>query len=206
MDQLELLKKDWKRQETDLPSLTGEQLSSMIHKKSSSIVKWIFIVSVLEFCVPLMFYLFFDTDKLNEEYEHLRMTTFNHVINFVVYGIAAVFLILFFINYRKISSTSNTKELMNSIIRTRRTVKYYIWISLSLIPIMVFFTAYKMLQAPEYQSSLGDSNMITVWIIISLIAIGLVGMGWLFYRVMYGILLNKLKANYRDLIQERDMI
>lgn len=49
MDELELLKKDWKKGEDNYPKLTYNEIYKMILKKSSSIVKWIFIISLLEF-------------------------------------------------------------------------------------------------------------------------------------------------------------
>ena len=49
MDELELLKKDWQKQEQGLPKLSYDQIYNMIWKKSSSVVKWIFYVSIVEF-------------------------------------------------------------------------------------------------------------------------------------------------------------
>ena len=49
MDELELLKKDWKKQDNSYPKLSYDEIYKMILKKSSSIVKWIFIISLLEF-------------------------------------------------------------------------------------------------------------------------------------------------------------
>ncbi len=49
MDELELLKKDWQKEDSKYPKLTYNEIYKMILKKSSSIVKWIFIISLLEF-------------------------------------------------------------------------------------------------------------------------------------------------------------
>ena len=49
MDELELLKKDWKKEDKNFPKLSYNEIYKMILKKSSSIVKWIFIISILEF-------------------------------------------------------------------------------------------------------------------------------------------------------------
>lgn len=49
MDELELLKKDWQKRERMHPKLSYDEIYSMLWKKSSSIVKWIFIISVIEF-------------------------------------------------------------------------------------------------------------------------------------------------------------
>ena len=37
MDELELLKKDWKKKESSYPKLTYNEIYKLIHKKSSSI-------------------------------------------------------------------------------------------------------------------------------------------------------------------------
>ncbi len=49
MDELDLLKKDWKKHDADYPKLTYKEIYKMIHKNSSSIVKWIFIICIAEF-------------------------------------------------------------------------------------------------------------------------------------------------------------
>jgi len=49
MDELELLKKDWQKNDKEYPKLSYNDIYKMILKKSSSIVKWIFIISLLEF-------------------------------------------------------------------------------------------------------------------------------------------------------------
>ena len=52
MEGLDLLKKEWNK-ESNFPKITESEIYKMIHKKSSSIVKWIFIISILLF--PLLF-------------------------------------------------------------------------------------------------------------------------------------------------------
>ena len=49
MDELEILKKDWQKNQK-FPKLSKKEIYRLLHKKSSSIVKWIFILSIIEFC------------------------------------------------------------------------------------------------------------------------------------------------------------
>ena len=49
MDELELLKKDWETSSKNYREFNKEELYKIISKRSSSIVKWIFIISILEF-------------------------------------------------------------------------------------------------------------------------------------------------------------
>ncbi len=55
MDELDLLKKDWNKGDSKYPKLSYNEIYKMILKKSSSIVKWIFIISLLEFGFWLAF-------------------------------------------------------------------------------------------------------------------------------------------------------
>ena len=56
MDELELLKRDWQKKDKQLPQLSFDDIYKMIWKKSSSIVKWIFLISIIEFLVPHLLY------------------------------------------------------------------------------------------------------------------------------------------------------
>ena len=47
MEELDLLKKDWKKNENSFEQISEVDIYKMLHKKSSSIVKWIFYISLL---------------------------------------------------------------------------------------------------------------------------------------------------------------
>lgn len=206
MDQLDLLKKDWKKQESTLPKLSYDELAKLIHKKSSSIVKWIFIISILEFVIPHIIYLFMDYDKVNKKVDNLGLHNFNLTITILSYSILLIFIYLFYKNYRSISANSNPKVLMQNIIKTRKTVKYYIWFSLSMIPILGIVMFYKAFNAPGFLEQLPQgTSMVLVWTVTIVILVILVGIVWLFYRLIYGVLLNKLKSNYNELVSNGNL-
>ena len=48
MDDLDLLKQKWQSVEQELPKLSYTDIHQMLLKKSSSIVKWIFLISIAE--------------------------------------------------------------------------------------------------------------------------------------------------------------
>ncbi|MGB0982004.1 MAG: hypothetical protein ACPGUH_07885, partial [Winogradskyella sp.] len=48
MDELDLLKKDWKTSNTEYTNFTNEDLYTMLHKRSASIVKTLFYISIAE--------------------------------------------------------------------------------------------------------------------------------------------------------------
>ena len=201
MDQLELLKKDWKKQESSLPKLSRDDLSKLMHKKSSSIVKWIFIISVLEFMLPHIIYLFIDYDKVIQQYKELDLYNFSLISNIVFYAVVLVFIYLFYKNYKSISANSRPKILMQNIIKTRKTVKYYIWFNLGMIPVIAGITLFKIFNSSEFTDKVPENiSMVLVWLISIILILALVVIFWLFYRLIYGILLNKLEKNYNELV------
>ncbi|MDH5412789.1 MAG: hypothetical protein OEW87_01510 [Flavobacteriaceae bacterium] len=201
MDQLEILKKDWKKQESSLPKLSREDLSKLMYKKSSSIVKWIFIISVLEFMLPHIIYLFIDYDKVIQQYKELDLYNFSLISNIIFYAVVLVFIYLFYKNYRSISANSQPKVLMQNIMKTRKTVKYYIWFNLGMIPVIAGVTLFKTFNSSEFTDKVPENiSMVLVWLISIILILALVVLFWLFYRLIYGILLNKLEKNYNELV------
>ncbi len=202
MDQLELLKKDWKKQESTLPKLSKQELSTLIHKKSSSIVKWIFIISVLEFVIPYLVLLFTGYDNLSmKNYEKIGLSDFMTVFYIITSVIILYFIYRFYINYRSISANSNPKELMQNIIKTRRTVRHYIWFNLIALFVVSLVVIYKMFNTQSFIESLPENtSMVLIWAISIFVLLFIVLLLWLFYKLIYGVLLNKLRSNYKELI------
>ncbi|MET2984626.1 hypothetical protein [Aureibaculum conchae] len=201
MDQLELLKKDWKKQGDVLPKLSKESLSKIIHKKSSSIVKWIFIISVLELIIPVVFSFFTSNVKSAETIEKLGLTTFINSFYGFYYVVLLGFVYYFYKNYKSISADANPKALMQNIIKTRKIVKYYIWFNLALIPILCSVVFYSFFKSDVFLNQVPkDTNMIVVWLLSLFIILIVVVLFWLFYQLLYGILLKKLTKNYKELI------
>ena len=134
MDELELLKKDWKKDENSrYPKLSYNEIYKMILKKSSSIVKWIFIISVLEFVFWTIISFAFKNTEYNKRFESYHAE--NIMIPFVILGylILIYFFYKFYMNYRTISATDSAKILMENILKTRRTVKQYVGFNLIFI-------------------------------------------------------------------------
>jgi len=201
MDQLEILKKDWKKQEDSLPKLTREELTKLIYKKSSSIVKWIFIISILEFIVPYLIILITGNESSEKMYEELGLSSFMTKFYIVSYVIIFGFILLFYRNYRMISANANPKILMQNIIKTRKTVKYYIWFNLVALAIVSVVVLNKVFVSDDFLDKIPEgTNMTTVWLISLVLILILVTILWLFYKLIYGILLNKLKGNYNELV------
>jgi len=196
MKELDLLKKDWKKTENSFEQISETEIYKMIHKKSSSIVKWIFIISIIEFVVlnAIGFLLPDDTIHQLGWLENLIQ-----VLNFLSYGLALFFMFLFYKNYKTISTTSTTKKLMESIIKTRKTVQYYIYSILATGLLAGIFVGFYLIRKAFIENN--QSVMITFFeslVLFIFIAI-ILGLVWLFYRIIYGFLLKRLQKNYEEL-------
>lgn len=207
MDELEFLKKDWKKQETRYPRLSYDQIYNMIWKRSSSIVKWIFVISILEFLFWSVLNIFLANDEYWDEMERLNLKEIS-IVSYILGTLITFFFIWqFYINYKRISSTDNAATLMKKILRTRKTVKYYIGYvlistSITSLVYLYFFIDYHSNNAivddPEkYNFSTTQWGMfLGLSFLFILIFLSLI---WLLYRMIYGIFLKKLNRNYNEL-------
>ncbi|MCG2612549.1 hypothetical protein LZZ90_13620 [Flavobacterium sp. SM15] len=208
MDELDLLKKDWKKNENQFPKISEKEIYSMLHKKSSSIVKWIFIISVLEIILWSAISFFTTDDKSNKMLEIYHIKTILDVIMVINYGVIVFFIYLFYKNFRSIDATDNVKSLMKNILRTRKTVQYYIWYNLAIMAITFIIVLTGTIKYDNrftqiaHQVSGSDKNLV-FWIFLTGISlvflVVFLVVFWLFYRLIYGFLLRRLHKNYEEL-------
>jgi hypothetical protein len=212
IDELELLKKDWQKKEGQHPKLTYDEIYRMLWKKSSSIVKWILIISILEFALPHLLYLLPSTRDSFTFYEQLGVKNLVLVLTFVQYAVVLYFIFQFYRRYREISVLDNAKELMSKIIETRSIVKNYILFSLAMILLLFFVvvvgiylndeigTTFAGLIEKSQNISPEKLKKVLMW---SFAITGIVFTAFLggIYFLLYGRLLRKLKKNYVDLKQ-----
>jgi len=207
MDELELLKKDWQKKEEHLPRLSYDEIYKMIWKKSSSIVKWIFYISIAEFLFWIAIrFAPIDTEEISNGGSHL-MTVIENSIDISFFLVILFFMFQFYKNYKKISATDSSKELMKKILKTRRTVMRYVWFNLAIfaITMVVVFIEVFVINPPQnlrdYLTQ-ADSSM-AIWLVLCLIFLVVIlvfgAFLWGFYKVLYGILLRRLNANYKEL-------
>jgi len=212
MDELELLKKDWQRKREDLPKLSYDEIYRMLWKKSSSIVKWMFYISLIElaFWILLSALPFFWKNiqkTFNETYGNG-----DEIFFIVTTGLSILIVLIFiyylFTSYKAISTVDSVKKLMESILRTRRIVRYYVAYNLIMAIIITLHTFYSLFTHDERTIKLLDTvkdngSEMRFWLVsglIVLVGIGfMVGIIWLFYRLVYGILLKRLNKNYKEL-------
>lgn len=207
MDELELLKKDWKKQGGNFPKLSYEDIYKMIHKKSSSIVRWILIICIVE----LLFWSFLNflvPESYLEIYEKFHLKTFLYVTQVLHYIVVLVFIYLFYKNYKAISVIETTNKLMKKIIKTRKTVNYYVYYNIVLYVLLSVIVNIIMFSNPDIMvetlnpknNAIDKNQFLTIMLIAQIVALFIIiGLLWLYYKIIYGILLKRLTRNYKEL-------
>jgi hypothetical protein len=209
MDLLDNYKKAWDNQPEDANKVSSLEIYKMAQSKSSSIVKWIFIIGIIEFLFWSIINLIVP-DSFYKVYEDLNLMTFLNVFLVLHYVVIIVFLFLFYKNYKKISIIDNTKKLINDILSVRKTVKYYVFYNIGIVflisiivNIMLFSDSNKLIKVMNPENLAMDINqLMTITIISQVIALIIIlVLLWLFYKLVYGILLRKLNRNYKELVK-----
>ncbi|WP_374959515.1 hypothetical protein [Gilvibacter sp.] len=211
MDQLELLKQQWQAREQELPKLSFDEIYPMILKKSSSVVKWILIASVIEIAIwiGLNFIMPESSKTINQGMGLNRVFT---LVNVIHYTIFAGFIYLFYRNYQAINSTDTIKELMRKILKTRRTVRYFVYYNigtsiLTLFSVNIYYYFNKELLYELMKSTFTDGfaeldlATFTSVFFVSQIVVGILFIAFiaLIYYLVYGLMLRRLKRNYVEL-------
>ncbi|WP_341215370.1 hypothetical protein [uncultured Wocania sp.] len=208
MDELDLLKKDWNKGDNKFPKLSYNEIYKMILKKSSSIVKWIFIISLLEFALWTFISFFLKDTESMKRFDQYDADAVFIPLMIIGYIILAYFFYLFFKNYKTISATDNAKVLMENILKTRKTVKQYVafnLIYLVISTIVVLFLEFdrdqQVIDQVNQAAANGEAFKFYAGIIIATILLLVVAIGvlLLFYWLVYGILLKRLNRNYKEL-------
>lgn len=210
MDELELLKKDWQKREEHHPKLSYDEIYKMIKKKSSSTVKWIFYISIIEFVFWAVLNLLSyskESLELEKTWHIYEITTTLTIINYIV---LIYFIYKFYTNYKRISLTESSKKLMKTILDVKKTVTQYVWFNIGIFVAYLIVSLYGNLkygvnsqEIAEAAARAGNETLFWVMLIgMILLAIAIVlVLIWLFYKLLYGILLSRLRKNYNELKQ-----
>ncbi|KOS05907.1 hypothetical protein AM493_07560 [Flavobacterium akiainvivens] len=189
MDVLDKLKNDWNKSGNAYPSFSETEIYAMLHKKSSSIVKWILIISILEFAFWAICAVV--TSIFGNDY---RPPAFLEVLDYINYVVLIIFISIFYINYRKISAQNPVKQLLQNIINIRKVVKFYVIynlciISFSLVSALVIY-------GDDFSNSVNPEQVFAIGIVFIVVVFVLI---YFIYRLLYGRLLKKLNENYIEL-------
>ena len=201
MEDLDILKKNWKRQ-SQLIIFSEKELFDMTRKKSVSISKKLMWIGILEVLFWILFF-YIDSDSLD---------SFIDLKFFLRIGLFMFFIFIIVYSYFKINNESSTTNLMKQILNLRRMVLAYM--ILMIFTILLFNvidfkdSACDVLRGyvngyndaeNENKINVSDFNpwagyvafgimfLISIWLLLSV------------YKIVYGSLLYKLKENYKEL-------
>ena len=205
MDELELLKKDWKENKSDdFKNYTEQELFAMTKKRSVSIAKWVFIIALLE----LGFWFLIGYLASSSEGSKLEDIPFVDVV-FNVMDIISILLpfvfigSLLYLNF-KIRTEENPKKLMEKILLMKKCIQWYIRIFLG--EIVVFFIISMILSFYIEYNTLEGKELEELYFMIFIMFIPFLMIIFIFvlflrfiYHLVYGKLLHKLKQNYEEL-------
>ena len=201
-------KKVWKNQPEEKNKISALEIYKMTQSKSNSLVKWIFIIGLLEFVFWFAINYLGTKNGALEPYEKLNLINFIDNFNYFHYVVVVLFLILFYRNFSLISTVDDTKTLMKNILLVRKTVKWYVYYNLIyavvfsiILNILIFNTpdGINILSGIDNES-FNKEHMMSVFIIAQIVFIAImILILWLFYYLLYGILLKKLNKNYKEL-------
>ena len=205
MDELDLLKKDWNSESSEFKSYADSDIYPMLHKKSSSIVKTLFYISIAElgFWILINFLPLVLSDRMKAQLGDMTHSWIYITLNILSYGVIILFVYLLWKAHHAISVTDNAKKLMESILKTRKVIKYYVlynlFIALISIPVSLYFTIN---EHPEISETVNTASSAQL-VILSLFTIGATAVFlfliWLFYKLIYGVLIKRLNRNYEEL-------
>lgn len=208
------LKKSW--QEQQVPEVyQSSEIEAMLNKTSKNYVKYIFWISLAEFLLfaGVGIFTVFSTQKTNSFMNMLEKLGVKLDLNIETHFaqlyivlkvfsliITAVFVYLFYKNYRKINVETNLKNFILQIIKFKKTVNAYIlaniFILIIFMAILSFFT----------MNILRDQNIhLTNPTLLGFIAGVIIGLGFgiflilVYYRVVYGIIMRRLGKNLEQL-------
>ena len=207
MDELKRLKKDWK-ENLRFPKLSKDKIYKLLHKKSSSIVKRIFVFSLIEFGFWTLLSFVIKDNEAQQRFDQYEMDHITLPLMVIGYAFLIYFFFMFYKNYKSISTTASSIGLMEQILKTRKTVKHYVIFNLLFLYISIVIGLFielnnnpdVALRTAEFTAS-GDYYIFygimlgTTLLMMALLTAILLG----FYYLIYGILLKKLKNNYKEL-------
>ncbi|MDR2121720.1 MAG: hypothetical protein LBP34_01210 [Flavobacteriaceae bacterium] len=214
------LKKSWKEQECPKNQYSQAELVLMLNKKSRNNVKYIVIISIIEFIV-LILSLFFTAADKNDMMQNLdaaaqeiyiRNYRISQILIYINIIASIGFVFYFYKCYKRIDLINSTKNLIENILNFRKSVNLFILINITLGAITLFLTGFydfmsglkeKINSAPQdfitiekIHPIFSSSEYISVFIIICFFTILII---IAYYYLVYGTFLRKLKNNLKEL-------
>lgn len=207
-------KKTWQQNPSE-PRYDDTDIEDMLNKSSRNYVKYILWISIAEFVVILLagiYYTTFSDEKqslLNvlqrigvQDSPNFEQQLHELYFGLKVFSLAltALFVILFYQNYRKINIESNLKKLILQIIRFKKTVQLFIIVNISLLILFSMIMVVFIISILNDQEIVLNNATITGFVVGFLVTILLAAaIMWVYYRIVYGVILKKLGKNLKQL-------
>lgn len=192
MDELELLKKDWSKGSEKFKEYSESDLFAMIKGKSVSVARTVFLIAIAELLFFHIIGYFTPDDNEKAPLFVELLDWFASVLPFIFIGI------VIYLN-GKLKSENNPKRLMKNILDMRKTVRVYINMILVEFLILVTYMDSQSLYNYFPKESATTFGFHILYLVISFGIVFLL-IKW-FYKLLYGNMLKKLKANYEELVK-----
>lgn len=200
MENLELLKQDWKK-EKQLQNFSKEEIYRMIHSKSVSIVKNLFIIGLIEVFLWSLF----------DYYDGFDGSIGNNILTIIKYIQLPIFILLIIWSYINIRNEVSAAKLIKNILLLRKIIIGYIILVLVRI---IFYSIYNINESGNsvkkgYIHALNSHNNVKIdyneisssdfYVFVIICTLIFIALLILIYNMVYGSLLQKLKENYKEL-------
>ena len=211
---IDALKKTWQDQKIS-DGYNQDDIEVMLNRKSRNYVKYILWISVAEFIIfgLVNFLALFSTDFHNDftnilnklqirnqsevEFSIDKIYNWMKVLSLVVTGI---FVVVFYVNYKKIDVESNLKKFIIHILKFKKTVNLFIFSNVFLL-VLFIGSLVSLLTITIRRQNIHVDNP-TFWSLIFAVVLSLlisVVLILLYYKLAYGILLKRLSKNLKQL-------
>lgn len=211
---IDQFKKTWQEQQVR-ERYNSSEIAGMLNRKSRNYVKYILWISVAELLVILVmnaYYIFYgdDTASILNILEKIGVTKtavverdlahLYFVLKVFSLLMTSAFVLMFLSSYRKINVEENLKGFILQIIKFKKTVNAFIFANIALLVIFTFviigFTIITISQQHLHLNNPTLVGFITGIFFMLLICIGLI---WIYYRIVYGIIMQRLSKNLEQL-------
>lgn len=202
MNELDLLKTHWQK-DNEYIKFKKEDIITMVHKSSSSIVKWIFIIALIEFITIIMI-------NINSYYKEPETYRDYEVVLVIFYILIMIFLISSFYTYiKKVKGSSNAKELMGNILKAKQQTIYFIITSVIFFIISIICSSIngdiiEGFKKGYYDGSNGnppnefDEIGIYLGVFMGFILLSIII--YIYYKLVYLRFTANLQKNYKELL------
>lgn len=211
---IDSLKKSWQEQVIS-DDYNQDEIEVMLNKKSRNYVKYILWISVAEFLVfgVINFITIFSGDfhtdltnilnKLqirNQPEVEFSLDKIYNSMKILSFFITGIFVVVFYLNYKKIDVESNLRKFIIHIIKFKKTVNLFIFSNVLLL-VLFIASLISLLTVTIRRQNIHVDNP-TFWSLIIAVSLSLlisIVLILLYYKLAYGIILKRLSKNLKQL-------